>query len=98
MLKVVGHRILILPDEIEKQTQSGILIVPNEKLERAAMDRGTIVGIGQNAWKAFDDGEPWASVGDKIYYARHSGRFVKDMDTDVEYVLINDEDVQVVIK
>jgi co-chaperonin GroES (HSP10) len=97
MLNPCGHYVLVKPDEVEKKSEAGIILAIDERLHRNAMDKGTIISIGSNAWKAYDDGHPWGVVGDKIYYAKHAGRFVKDPETDEEFVLLNDEDVQVVI-
>jgi len=53
--------------------------------------RGTVVRIGVNAWKAFDDGTPWAHVGDKVVFRKYAGEVIKD--GDVEYRVVNDEDI-----
>lgn len=96
MLEVLGHRVLVKPDPIEEKTSSGLIISYGDKelLHKRAMDRGTLVGVGPNAWKAFDDGQAWANAGDKVYYAKHAGKILTDPDTDEEYVLLNDEDIQ----
>ena len=60
------------------------------------MNRGVLVSIGINAWKGFDDGLPWATVGDTVLYARYAGTKVKDGDT--EYIVCSDEDVVCILK
>ena len=97
-LEVLGHRILIKPEHLEEVTESGIVLNVGEdwKREKAATVIGTIVSVGATAWKDFSDGKPWAKVGDRIYYARYSGKTVKDGED--EYVCINDEDCQAIIK
>lgn len=97
--EVLGHRVLIDPEvpkkEIDKGALAGFEIVGDGiEREKAATTVGRIISIGKNAWKAFDDGEPWAKVGDKVYFAKYGGKWVKDEDGK-EYVCVNDEDVQI---
>jgi co-chaperonin GroES (HSP10) len=64
------------------------------------MISGTLAAIGPQAWKAFGPnftGEPWANVGDRVYFAQYSGKIVKDPDTGEEYKLMNDEDITAVV-
>jgi co-chaperonin GroES (HSP10) len=98
MLQVVGHRVLVRPDPVETKTQSGIVLVKDERLYREATMSGEVVQIGESAWVGFADNKPWCQVGDKIIYARHTGKFVTDPDTEEELYVINDEDVQVIVK
>lgn len=97
MIDPVGHRVLIKPDDVEKKTEFGLVLVVDEKMEKAAQVTGTVIAIGKNAWKAFDDGHAWASVGDKVAYTRYAGKPITDPDTGGEYLIINDEDVTAVI-
>ena len=97
MIEPAGHRVLIQPEQIEEKTQGGIILsaTTKERDQQATM-RGTVVKLGVNAWKAFDDGTPWASVGDKVVFRKYAGEVIKDGDT--EYRVINDEDCLCVIK
>lgn len=100
MIIPTGYRILVKPDDIEKVTKSGIVLVTDEKLERVAQHVGTIVSVGRQAWKAFSkkyDGQPWASVGDRIIYSKYAGKFVKDPETNEQFVILNDEDVVAIV-
>lgn len=99
-IEVLGHRVLVKPDPLETKTESGIIVSygDKEKLHRIAMDKGTLVGVGSNAWKGYDDGTPWASVGDRVFFAKNAGKWIKDPGSDEEYVLLNDEDIQCRIK
>lgn len=106
MLKVVGHRILVRPDPVEKPSDI-IEIVSDEKLDKANQTYGTVVGIGEDAYKAFrllDDqgtwknGRPWVNAGDRIIYSRFAGKSVEDpSDKGVEYKVLNDDDVIAII-
>lgn len=91
-----GHRVLILPEVVEEKTSGGIILAPTtQQRDQQATMRGTVAAIGVNAWKAFDDGTPWAKEGDRVMFRRYAGEIIKD--GDMEYRVINDEDVLAVI-
>lgn len=97
MIEPAGHRVLILPDVVEEKTAGGIIIAATtQQREQQATMRGTVIKLGINAWKAFDDGTAWADKGDKVIFRKYAGEIVKDGDT--EYRVINDEDVIAVIR
>jgi co-chaperonin GroES (HSP10) len=92
--------VLIKPDEIETVTEGGIHIPRDEKLAKSDVQLGTLVAVGNQAWKAFSanfTGKPWAKPGDYVLYARFAGSLVEDPFTGEEYRLLNDEDVNVVV-
>jgi len=97
MIEVVGHRVLIKPEHFTEEVKEGALkgfkldIGEDWKREKAATVIGTIVSIGPTAWISVDDGRPWAAVGDKVYYAKYSGKVITEKDTD--YIVCNDMDV-----
>lgn len=95
-IEPLGWSVVIRPEDVETQTESGIIIaVANERLERAGKDVGTIVAIGPLAWKHPKlGGEKWADVGDLVYYTKYGGRFITDKDTGIEYIILADEDVK----
>jgi co-chaperonin GroES (HSP10) len=102
MITMKGHRILVDPDPVEEVSEGGIIIASDKKLERTGIQRGVIVAIGPNAWKAYRtidregferDGEPWCSIGDYVLFGRHAGRYVEDPVTKKEYLVMNDEDI-----
>lgn len=88
---------MIKPDPVERQTASGLILAKDERQYRAATDVGTVVDVGETAWYGFADGRKWCKVGDRIQYARYAGKFVTDPETDEEFVIVNDDDVQVII-
>ena len=90
MIKPAGYRVLVKADPIETESKGGIVIVSDEKLERAAQTNGTLIAVGDTAWSGED---PWAKVGDRVTYVRHSGKFIQDPKTEEEYVILNDEDI-----
>lgn len=73
----------VLPDKVKGDLESEFT------RERASVDQGVVLTIGSTAF----NGDPWCKVGDKIAYARHAGKFVKDPDTDEDILVINDDDV-----
>lgn len=99
--KVAGHLILVKREEIRKTTESGIIIATDEKLEKAAMNRGFVLDIGPTAWGAewLGGGKvPWCKIGDKITFAKYAGTTYVDEETKEEFLLIRDEDVLMVIE
>ena len=99
MISPAGHRVLVKVDEVEKVTKGGIIItdtIADRKQEAGIY--GTVVAVGPTAWKAFDDGIPWAAVGDKVAFAKYGGFIIEDPNTGDHYRLLNDEDVVAVIK
>ena len=110
-LKARGHRLLIKPDPVEKISAGGIVLSINEKQERQASQKGTVLGVGPMAWKneaygyGLEGWEPWVKEGDRILFPRYGGKLVCINDTPTtpdekrEYVIIiNDDDVQAQIE
>ena len=94
-------------DTLELKSASGIVISTGEQAEtdiktnQNKVDMGVIVSIGPDAWKAFGKdftGKPWAVEGDKVIYARFGGIIVENPVDGQDYILINDEDVNIVIE
>lgn len=101
MIKVVLHRILVKPDQLEeiddthrRAKEMGIVIASEKELkrERAAVDTGTVLEIGETAFKDFGTESP-IKVGDRVAYAKYGGKTVTDPATKKELLILNDEDV-----
>ena len=88
--KPVSHRIIVRPDPVEKKTKSGLILALDERLERGANVFGTIIAIGEDAWKAFNPTHPFAGlkVGDRVSYPRYAGKWIDD-----ETLVLVDEDI-----
>jgi len=99
MIVPAGHRVLVRVEEAETVTQGGIIITKTiaDKNTEANIF-GTLVAIGDNAWKSFDSGEPWAAVGDRVAIAKYGGFVIEDPDTKEIFRLLNDEDICAVIR
>jgi co-chaperonin GroES (HSP10) len=100
--KVTGHRLLIKPDSLEEVSEGGLIIARpkrDEQMEKAAMNRGTVVQVGNTAYKAdYLGNEPWCKEGDKVIFVKYEGKTIVDPETDQAYLIINDEDVLVVLE
>ena len=93
MIVPLLHTVLIKPDEVETKTASGIVIpdMVTDK-ERKAMEYGTVVTVGPRAFIDYGRDPTILKGGDRVSYARYSGKVIKDTDG-IEYVLVNDIDI-----
>ena len=91
-INVRGHHVLILPDEIEETTSSGIIVKTGSYGDREQMAQmeGTIVSVGNTAWA--DQIEPWAEVGERVIFAKYAGKTYTGKDK-VEYRIVADLDI-----
>lgn len=98
MLTPVLHRIILKLDSIEEVTASGI-VIPKDLIEkeRKAVEIGTVVSIGETAFKDYGGSIDTIKIGDRVIIAKYSGKEIKDVD-DTQYVVVNDEDILVIIK
>ena len=89
--RATGHRILLVPEEVEKKTASGIVLV--DKTVHAEQQRAvvaTVLEIGPDAWA--DKSTDYCKVGDRVLIGQYVGklheshidgktyRFVADLD------------------
>lgn len=99
MLEALGNRVIVLPDPVEEMSQGGIILNLDERQEMAACSTGTIIEFGPSAWlDPMYGGKPWVDVGDRVVFAKYSGKQVIDPDDNVEYFVVNDDAIQVRIK
>lgn len=103
MIIPVTHKIILRPDALDEADEDrkralklGLALPEVDKRTAASVDRGTVVMIGPTAFRDFGCECPLAP-GMRISYARHSGKWVTDLDS-TEYVAINDEDVVGIFK
>lgn len=94
MIKPILHRILLKLDEVEEVTASGIIISKELiKKERKAVETGTVIEIGETAFKDYGGDTNTIKVGDRVVIAQYSGKEIKDGDE--VFVVCNDEDILV---
>lgn len=93
----VGHRVLILPDQVEEKTQSGIIVhsASQQAREEMAQINGVVVALGTTAYA--DQESSWCSVGDKVIIGKYAG-LIYDGEDGKKYRVINDLDVVAVLK
>lgn len=87
-----GHRLLILPDNVETTTKSGIITSTGTQVlrdELAQID-GTVIAIGP-------DCNGWCTLGDRIIFGKYSGLFYTGKDK-IKYRIVNDDDVVAVVQ
>ena len=100
MIKPVFHHVLIHYEHIYdtdpafiKAKKAGIAFaeeIEDAQRRQAGIDKGNIAAMGPDA---FEDTNIKPKVGDRVGFAKHSGKIVQDEKTEKKYVLINDEDV-----
>lgn len=96
MIKPLLHRVVVLPDPVETKTASGIVLALNEKREQAAAEMGTVVSVGPTVFRDYGGSETDLSVGDRVAFAKYAGKRITD--SDVEYLILNDDDIICLIK
>ena len=105
-MRICSFRVLIKPDPIQKEhvSKDGQIRIEiartqrDERRERAAQTTGTILQVGPTAWKAYDDGEPWAKEGDRVLYTRYGGRYIENPDDpDNDLIIVDDENVLAIL-
>lgn len=107
-IRPVGHKILVEPKEVEKISKGGIhLVYESERMVQVSEQYGTVIAVGDTAWNAHrtmsedgseHPGEPWAKVGDHVWFSKFGGAFITDPTTGVDYVLMNDDDISAVFE
>lgn len=97
-IKAVGISVIVLPDQIKTETESGIITMTDTEAEREQMAQthGVVVDIGPIAWhdEVDKDGNviPRCKVGDKVVMMAYAGMIRKGPDG-TSYRLIRDTDV-----
>lgn len=111
MIIPVGHRVVVKQEKLEETDptykrahKAGIVIADTEdkKREQAGFDKGVVIAIGPGAFVEFNRSQgldsPWCQVGDKVAFAKYSGKTVVDPDNHETYMVLNDEDIVCVIR
>ena len=94
----------------DELTTAGGIVVPKKteyakdrERERVGQMFGTLVSAGPLAWQDYDrfatinGWNKWAKAGDRVSYARYAGKFVTDPETGVEFIVMNDNDINAII-
>jgi co-chaperonin GroES (HSP10) len=93
-----GPRILVLPEDVETKTASGIVLqtASTEKMEALAQTFGIVVAMGPLCYLDQPNQEPWCKVGDRVSFAKYSGLLNTGKDKK-KYRVISDLDIVSVI-
>ena len=91
-IRPCGHRVLILPEQVKKQTESGIILGSETQMEREALAQmyGLVIAVGDTAYA--DQPAPWCKEGDRVSFAKYSGLRYEGVDG-LQYRCINDLDI-----
>ena len=90
--RATGHRLLLLPQEVEKKSSGGIVLVEKTvNAEEQGAVIATVVEIGHDCWtdKACD----FADVGDKVLIGQYVGKFHVSPVDGKKYRFVNDLDI-----
>ncbi len=93
-LRPVGDHIIVKPLE-EEEVKKGGIIIPDTAKEKP--QRGEVIAVGPG--KTLDNGQKKqmeVKVGDKIIHQKYGGTEIKI--DDVEYIIMNEDDVLAVIE
>ena len=93
----VGHRVLLLPEVIEKTTASGIILADEYK-DKAQMAQiiATVVAVGDGCWLDTVVAN-WCEVGDRVVIGKFAGLLYDGAD-EKKYRIVNDMDIVALVK
>lgn len=103
-MEALGNRVIILPDESdtnehgEEVSEFGIVTKTATQVKdyRDQTTTGTIIDFGPAAWlDPAMGGVPWVEKGERVVYAKYSGKHFVNPEDDKEYVCVNDDAIQV---
>lgn len=100
-----GHRVLVKPFNIEQHDKAfesakkaGIFLLEQEERKmQVNIDKGTVLDIGPTAFEAFGN-VAWYAVGDVVGFTKFGGKYIKNPETNEDFLILNDEDVICVFK
>lgn len=92
----LGHRVLVLPEEIETKTEAGIILhgIYSER-EEMAQTRGLVIAIGEDAY--CDTKSKWCDEGDQVIFAKYQG-LLWDGQDGRKYRVLNDLDIVAILE
>lgn len=102
-IRPCGFQVIIEMEEVEKQSDTGIILQTKKEYEREqnGHDVGRVIAFGPLAFKGFascETPEDWGvSVGDLVEFKRYDGKIPRH-DSEMKYRCINDSDILMVIE
>lgn len=106
MITPLLHHVLVKPEqfaEVNKDMKRlrdiGLVAPEMEDMKRAqaGVDTGIVVSLGSTAYRDYNVEAP-IKVGDRVNYARFSGKLISDPGSNDEYICLNDSDILCIIK
>lgn len=90
-LRPLGYGVLVKLDLINEKTEGGIYLSPQtSERETRGQCTGIVMGLGH---KAYDDSEKaWVKKGDRVFFRRYAGPFIKVSD-DESFMVLKDVDI-----
>ena len=95
-IRAIGHLVLVDVEKPAEMTKGGIVLPSQVRdAEQRGADIGVVLDIGPTAYMADGlGGVPWVKVGDRIFFAKYSGKWVKEPKDDAKtFLMIRDDDV-----
>ncbi len=97
-MKALGNRVIVLPDAVEEKTDWGFELGGDdyERREKASTTTGVVIDCGPACWlDPTMGGEPWVKRGARVVYAKYACKYITDPEDGKEYVVMNDDAIQV---
>ena len=97
-VRPVGHRVVVLPEDTEISTASGIVLATASQADREQMAQieGILIAVGETCW--MDQPIPWnVTVGDRVMFGKYQGIVRKGKDGK-KYRILNDLEIVGVIE
>lgn len=102
MIELLLHHVLLIPDKAEeldeviRRAKAAGIEVQLDKREQKAVEYGVVSQVGPTAFKDYGRGPDIVKEGDRVVFAKYSGKEIKQKD--ITYLLLNDEDILAIIK
>jgi len=93
----VGLSVLVLPHQVDQQTDSGIIMMTDRELERHEMKQTDceVIAIGPEAFN--DEKAPRCKVGDRIITRAYAG-ILREGNDGLNYRIISDHDILAILE
>lgn len=101
-IRTIGSKVLVLPDEAEKKTQSGIILAKEATdKEQISKVTGTVVAVGPCCWHD-QPTKDWFKPGDRVMFGKHHGLVQDGVDgrtyrilSDLDFIAIEDTEYSI---
>tara|TARA_R100001377_G_scaffold83945_1_gene66423 strand:- start:1197 stop:1601 length:405 start_codon:yes stop_codon:yes gene_type:complete len=96
----IGWKVLVQPAQVKKKTKGGVLLPSqSQDAEEYLTANGTLLSLGQLAYRDRDTGQSWKGqwpkAGDHITYGKYAGQ--KVVINEVKLLLLNDDEITSII-